>query len=163
MLSPANVEARALDAPATSLDRDPAQPVLTKHGMRPIPSHRRRRARTHSGLSTRCDGTDTIVKANGGKGQRQRGDRRRTRHWPARKESRASALTSCRTRPYFKIRGKRSPREATCPRIASGSPRAHHVCHYPGLIPRASDLTVPLAAGVPSAWLLAGPCVRRLP
>jgi hypothetical protein len=30
MLSPAHVEARALDAPATSLDRDPAQPVLTK-------------------------------------------------------------------------------------------------------------------------------------
>jgi hypothetical protein len=30
MLSPAYVEARALDAPATSLDRDPAQPVLTK-------------------------------------------------------------------------------------------------------------------------------------
>ena len=30
MLSPAYVETRALDAPATSLDRDPAQPVLTK-------------------------------------------------------------------------------------------------------------------------------------
>jgi hypothetical protein len=29
MLSPAYVEARALDAPATSLDRDRAQPVLT--------------------------------------------------------------------------------------------------------------------------------------
>jgi hypothetical protein len=30
MLSPAYVEAGALDAPATSLDRDPAQSVLTK-------------------------------------------------------------------------------------------------------------------------------------
>jgi hypothetical protein len=60
--------------------------------------------------------------------------------------------------------GKRSPHEATCPRIASGFHRGRIMSAVIQILSRKlSDLTVPLAAGVSSARLLAEPCVRRLP
>jgi hypothetical protein len=77
---------------------------------------------------------------------------------------RASALTSRLLRPYLRVWGKRSPHEATCPRIASGFHQGRIMSAVIQILSRKlSDLTVPLAAGVPSARLLAGPCVRRLP
>jgi hypothetical protein len=77
---------------------------------------------------------------------------------------RASALTSRLLRPYLRVWGKRSPHEATCPRIASGFDQGRIMSAVLRVLSRKlPDLTVPLAAGVPSARLLAGPCVRRLP
>jgi hypothetical protein len=60
--------------------------------------------------------------------------------------------------------GRRSPHEATCPRIASGFHQGRIMSAVIQVLSRKlSDLTVPLAAGVPSARVPAGPGVRRLP
>jgi hypothetical protein len=60
--------------------------------------------------------------------------------------------------------GRRSPHEATCPRIASGFHQGRTMSAVtPILSCKLCDLSVPLAAGIPGARLLSGRYVRRLP